>query len=64
MSDLVPEKHSREELVIIGVRADPKPHDAFRLIQPQSAVMCADANRLQLADFLEVERRVFGIRFE
>lgn len=50
------------ELVVIGMRPDPDPIDATLNINAEGAVLRSDSNRPQLADSLEVQRRVPGIR--
>jgi len=58
---------SPNELVVLGVWADPEPDNTFRLLDAQGTVVYPDANRPQLfrlADFLEVRRGVMEISLE
>lgn len=56
-----------KKLVVIRMGADPEPHNAFGSFAPKRSVVDAHANRPQAgitSHLLEVERRVFGIRFK
>ena len=47
---------SIDEPVILRVRANPEPHDAVTLFDPESATATIDANRPETIDLLEVQR--------
>ena len=47
---------SIDEPVILRVRANPEPHDAVTLFDPESAMAATDANRPETIDLLEVQR--------
>src|SRR5712691_371913 len=53
-----------DNLVVLGMRSDPKPAHVTLNLDSKRSVMRAHAHRPELADLLEVERRVPGIRFE
>ena len=53
-----------DDLVVIGVRADPDPMDVAFDLGCQRAVMQADAHGPKRADFLEVQRGMLRIRFQ
>ena len=46
------------------MRADPEPDNRIVIIQSESTVVCADADRPELAYLLEVQRWVMRIGFE
>ena len=43
----------RNEMIILGVRADPHPQKVLSVFDSQSAIVQADACRPQFADLLE-----------
>jgi hypothetical protein len=53
-----------DHLVVLTMRADPDSHDAVRDVDAECAMMDAGANRPEIADALEVQRRVARIRTE
>jgi len=51
-----------DELVVVGMRPDPEPHDApVRTVDGENAIVKSDSARPEAADLLEVERRVTGV---
>ena len=53
-----------DPLVVLGVRADPKPKHAVRNRSAGGTMMQAHARGPKLANFLEVKRRMSGVRLE
>lgn len=47
-----------DQLVVLRVRSDPKPHDAVRCFDAHRAIVDADACRVETTYLLEVERRM------
>ncbi|HEU5407501.1 MAG TPA: hypothetical protein VFU48_07020 [Nitrospira sp.] len=46
------------------MRSNPQPHEICTILDSQRPVMRANSHRPQLANFLEVQRRVRGILFQ
>ena len=44
-----------DQLVVLGVRPDPEPHDAICRFHAHGAVMNSNARRVEPADFLEMK---------
>ena len=53
-----------DDLVVFGMRSDPEPVDAALNLSREGPMMRAHAYRPEIADPLEMERRMPGIRFE
>ena len=52
-----------DELVVVGMRSNPEPHDApVRTIDAENAIVKSDSAGPEAADLLEVERRMMRIR--
>jgi len=53
-----------DQLVVLGVWTDPKPHDPVRGLDGNSTMMSADPRGPEAADFLEMERWISRIPFQ
>jgi hypothetical protein len=55
---------SPDNPVVLGVRPDPEPVDAFFDVDPQRSVVFSDADGAKIAEVFEVQGRVTRIRLE
>jgi hypothetical protein len=53
-----------DQLVILGVRTDPKPNDPVRGLDANRAMMDTDSRRPEAADFFEVKRWISRVPFQ
>ena len=53
-----------DQLVILGVWTDPKPHDSVRGLDADRTVMDADSRRPEATDLLEVKRWISRVPFQ
>ena len=53
-----PLRFSSDDLVVLGMRADPEPHDSVCRLDPESAVPDTDSRRIEPPDPLKVQRRM------
>jgi len=53
-----------DQMIVIGVGADPEPNEVVSILDRQRSVVQPDSNRPERPDSLEVERSVLRIRFE
>jgi len=59
-----PHSVSGNELIVIGVSADPDPVDAILYVYTKRTIVLADTYRPEIADPLEVKRGVPGVGLE
>jgi len=55
---------SAEQLVIIGMGADPERHKAVRRLDGQCAILTTNSSRPEAPDLLEMEERVTWVLLE
>ena len=52
------------QLVIPSMGANPEPNDSVWYVNPHSSILESDSRRPEPVYLLEMQRRVFGIRFK
>jgi hypothetical protein len=52
------------QLVIFSMGANPEPNDSVWYINPHSSILESDSHRPEPAYLFQMQRRMFGVRFE